>query len=203
MIAKRMTNRICLSGFLFTVLLGCSGGDTTDGNGDGDGDGDGTMPTPASLDLLPMAAGNAWTYDITPIDACPVYGSPFTQVMTGPVEIDGKSAYEIETDFCSAAQRQVATDDGQILENQGTWIVELATPLQEGTNWDGVVGESFTYTSVPTITVPAGTFTDCWERTVVQALGTRNNNTYCPGVGIVKAEAEGFLAELSSYAVAP
>ena len=82
----------------------------------------------------------------------------------------------------------------------GAWLTALGTPVQEGQTWmEG--SDSYTWHSVGTVTVPAGTFDDCWSATL--NVPTSTYALFCRGVGPVRwytkdAQGNGYDAQLSA-----
>ncbi len=67
--------------------------------------------------------------------------------------------------------------------------------------WD-YFNTSYTWESAGSVTMPAGTFNDCW--TARQNVSYTAYQTYCPGVGMVESYSEdlagnGWTAQLASY----
>jgi hypothetical protein len=117
--------------------------------------------------------------------------------------IDGRQAFEL-SNWCSAAgssQLSPGTGDEVFLYYDGSWLPMIALPLMEGHTWD-YFNTSFTWESAGTVTVPAGTFDDCW--TARQNVSYEAFTTYCRGVGTVRSYSSdltgsGWDAVLSSH----
>ena len=70
----------------------------------------------------------------------------------------------------------------------------LAEPVEDGVAWATAIDTSYheyKWESVGTVTVPVGTFDNCWKRVDLQNDGYL---TYCRGVGRVKGGHEGVLS---------
>ena len=65
------------------------------------------------------------------------------------------------------------------------WTRLIDDPPLPARTWVGSPGVTFTSSAVASVTVPAGTFTDCLQ--VARTPGTINA-TFCRGVGLVKQE---------------
>ncbi len=89
----------------------------------------------------------------------------------------------------------------------GYW---LKAPLRQGACWPGRGGEVCVKSLERSVEVPAGTFTDCLETEELrgnEATGMRTLTVFCPHVGMVLLEVEGWAvgtvalerAELESY----
>jgi len=73
----------------------------------------------------------------------------------------------------------------------------LDTPVEEGHRWQDSVGRSLSWHKAGSVTVPAGTYHDCWERRLASA--TENGAvTFCRGVGQVRYSMSSYSAELRS-----
>jgi hypothetical protein len=74
----------------------------------------------------------------------------------------------------------------------------LATPVEEGVGWYAGYGTSWIWSRIDSVTVPAGTFSDCWRK----GWSVDPNvlyEMYCRGVGPVKMRVHGYVElELAS-----
>ena len=151
-------------------------------------------------ELLPLQPGNTWTYTVTAkvdVPAC-IEGVRVVTATGGPTEFEGRQAYTL-TSLCQDQDTRMALDDGEVLEwIPNFWARALPAPVEAGFTWSSGAGR-YTWTDVGSITVPAGTFSDCWERTSADPLV--QTNTYCAGVGMVRADEQGHEAVLTSYVV--
>ena len=174
------------------------GGATNDAGSSGGGGGSGK--------LYPIAVGNTWTYDVAALGSYPscAAGSHSQTVMSGPTTLDGKQAYAI-TNFCSAitGTQPVSPDptsDAVYFYYNDTWLTFVSVPLTDGATWT-YFNSSYTWQRETSVTVPAGTFTDCW--TAKQNVTYTAYLTYCRGVGMVRSYSSdltgsGWDAKLSS-----
>jgi hypothetical protein len=83
---------------------------------------------------------------------------------------------------------------------QGSWLRVIAEPIQVGSSWD-YFNTSYTWQDAGSVTVAAGTFSDCW--TAAQNVRYVAYQTYCRGVGMVRSYSQdlagnGWDAELVS-----
>jgi hypothetical protein len=79
--------------------------------------------------------------------------------------------------------------------------VILDAPVEEGHTWTysfGGAGPQFVWHDAGTVTVPAGTFTNCWARAYVSQSLARF--IYCRGVGLIEVDDTdfGYRAVLTS-----
>jgi hypothetical protein len=141
----------------------------------------------------PLAMGEAWTYDVTVVGDFPecntgTYVSSVSQTET----LDGKNAFLVGS-FCPSLGSYWYANDGDLTYEyaSGQWSVGLDTPLQAGHSWS-VNSQSFTWYAANSITVPAGTFSDCWEAR--ENSSTESYSIFlCRGVGPVHwAYRDGF-----------
>ncbi len=180
---------------------GEGGGGGTDSGGSSSGDGgsgrDGALPgqdgatgDSAAPDdrLMPLALGRTWTYDVASVGGgfC-ANGSHDVKVL-GQKTVDGRNAFEVSS-FCSGVGSAYETVNGDQadVDYQGTWNHFLDVPVQDGHSWP-YFNTGYTWESVPTITVPAGTFTACWK--AHQNVSYTAFGIYCRGVGMVQSYSQ-------------
>jgi hypothetical protein len=169
-----------------------SGGQGGGGGTGGFGGSGGSTGTPGALqaaELLPLANGNSWTYDVT-ITAAGSFCQSGTRSVaaTGPQAYQSKQAFAVD-DVCDQAV-YTATEGGDVYEwNGGFWAKSLPSPVQEGYTWvtDGV--GDYSWKMQGSVTTPAGVFSDCWLRDASDALTA--DKTYCKGVGLVRWDQPG------------
>lgn len=151
----------------------------------------------APLELEPLALGNLWTYTLTvqqPTADCP--NGVGTRELTASVEWEGRTAFELHR-FCDSEVTHLNVTNGEVYQYLGGWYRNVAAPVQEGATWAFAPGYTLRWNSVGAVTVPAGTFSNCWRRSILEYEGSI---TFCPGVGQVKIELPPVLtAELSAY----
>ena len=133
--------------------------------------------------LLPAASGRMWTYQVSAVGGGSVCapGTHSDQIL-GEETIDGRNAFEV-SGWCSAVGTTLIAVDGDKAEAryQGGWIVVLDVPVQDGHTWTSTGPVSYTWRDHGTVTVPAGTFDDCWKRD--QNVSYTAYTIYCRGVG--------------------
>jgi hypothetical protein len=115
--------------------------------------------------------------------------------------VDGRDAFEV-TSFCTQVGSTYETVNGDEVDAdyQGTWLHATDVPVQEGHTWP-YFNTSYTWQAVATITVPAGTFTDCWR--AHQNVTYTAYQVYCRGIGMVESYSQdlagnGWDAKLTS-----
>ncbi|HXK17995.1 MAG TPA: hypothetical protein VNG33_09340 [Polyangiaceae bacterium] len=189
-------------GVVSTGGQGQSGATTTGGVAGAPGSAGGTGGTPVLTPalLFPLAVGNKWTFSGPPLKGCA--SGQFEESFTAYELHGGRMAYE-SVDTCQPnAPVWLSEQDGAIAQFSGTdWAVSLAPPVEEGAEWDSG-GVRFGWHAVPTVTVPAGTFDNCWKRALV-LYPDSFARTYCPGIGPTLDEDSGMRTELTAYVVAP
>lgn len=191
----------------FAALVACSGGGAAISEGPGpvveDG-GEASTPPPdsavpdaafkpdasttpdAAVDdrIDPIALGRTWTYDVTILGTYPLCkpGSNTGRVL-GQKVVSGKPAFQVQS-FCPGAGTSSYAVDGDKVEVYygSAWILSLDSPVAEGHTWtDGVI--TYAWEKVGKLTVPAGTYDDCWKaRPQIGASYT----TFCRGIGPVR-----------------
>lgn len=114
----------------------------------------------------PLEVGRTWTYEVAQFGtypACP--GGMHAGSAVGSSVIGGRQAIEVQSACANAGAAYYAVSGDLVqLYAQGTWITALGTPVQEGQSWsEGSL--MVTWHSAGTVTVPAGTFQDCWSAT--------------------------------------
>jgi hypothetical protein len=144
-------------------------------------------------DLFPLVDGDRRTYRVTR-GTWPDCEGPVTVTFRGPlVEADGTTFYR-STMRCGASSKDYAVSDfardaaGLLVRAAGSeWYRFLTLPPKEGASWaaGGSSGVRYAWSSEPTVSVPGGTFTDCWKRTSYPN-GARFD-VYCPGQGLVRS----------------
>jgi hypothetical protein len=176
---------------------GSSGSSGTGGAAPLDGGSSGVTP----VTLFPLAVGNQWTFQMTvtgPSPSCPA--GPATDTITKMETVGGRTAFRLNDSCLSpSGDYDYSLNAGQIdVEAQGMWYPYLAAPVQDGHSWSD---RSVTYTwrKVPSITVPAGTFSDCWSR--YPSLSVLDVATYCNHVGPVQYVGASGRKELVSYSL--
>jgi hypothetical protein len=168
-----------------------AGGGATAGNG-----ASGAAGAVSPLELDPIAVGNVWAYAV-------VVSSPTADCSSGlgkrevtaALEYQGRSAFETHR-FCDPDATYLNVSDGQIWQYLDGWYRNVAAPVADGATWAFAPGYTLKWSSVGSVTVLAGTFQNCWKRSVVEFEGSI---TFCPGVGQVRIELPNLTAQLSDY----
>ena len=208
-------------------LIGCGSADparpdASDGAGGGGGahegdggplegspdGGDGGSPaavTPA--DLLPLSAGNVWTYTVAELPgettACEL-GIRSSSMASGGTEA-GREAIVYqhwcasETFLISRSGSDIDREDSMTHE----WKAYLLGPITDGAEYElAPPGVTMRWEFVGEVPVPAGTFSGCWA---LSQVGAESRTTYCPGVGAVQvySPSAGVGAVLESYELHP
>jgi hypothetical protein len=122
-----------------------------------------------------------------------------TVSVTGFGQYEGRDSYEV-TDTCYPGEAsQLSIVDSHIEQwGNGAWQVNLSPPLQTGFTWE-FNGRTLQWTDVGSQVVPAGTFDQCWERSVVGEGTPAQQTTYCAGVGPVLGYLVASEVQLVSY----
>ena len=185
------------------LLLACSGSDSSaPGSPSPEAGDDSASPTvdSSSVDnrVFPVALGRTWTYALTALDGgtivCP--GPPTAQV-TGQGEVrDGGAslryrslclAGSIGVDMVGDGDEVYAytfdADGGKLLNN-GVPYVYIDSPIADGHEWTYTTGIKFRWRDAGSMTVKAGSFSECWSRDEVATDGGIYD-VFCRGVGQV------------------
>jgi hypothetical protein len=130
--------------------------------------------------LFPAALGHSWTFEIT---------SNFQNCQgthTGSVIGENGNQFTI-TPICDNnpnATVVVSTQSVDVAENGGT-VHQIAEPVAEGATFTTFNNNTATWHSEGTVTLPAGTFSNCWRTTIGPSF-----TIYCPGAGTVHIHEE-------------
>jgi hypothetical protein len=173
------------------------GGTTTNDAATG---GDASPPPDTRID--PLEVGRTWTYDVKTMGGFPVCtAGTHDSTVTGTTQVDGRTALTV-TSFCGAIGTSNMTVDGDAVDYDynGTWLHVTGLPIQDGTTWS-YFNTSYTWEKVPSIAVPAGTFSDCWK--AHQNVQYTAYQIYCRGIGVVQSYSQdlggnGWDAQLSA-----
>jgi hypothetical protein len=165
--------------------------------------GTGGAITTLATELFPLGMGYSWTTNAPSVDSSCDPAYPDQEVYAVAL-VDGREAW-VMTYPCfaqdPAEDALLAVIDGQIAQFLGSsWQTTLALPVEEGHTWT-IQNEDmwlvFTWHAAGEVTVPAGTFTDCWRREEASEPGY--GVTYCPGVGPVRWAYVSNTTELTAY----
>ena len=183
---------------VLVILAGCWDSDDDDHNGGG------TSSTYMGSDYYPLNVGNRWVYNL---DTVEVVNETYTFTDGTGQRINNWSLVCAEEDaFIAESQHGIEVyglydvQDGQYygisdLDVQPPFIL-LEKEMEVGDSWvmNSVGGDfsfTFTFTGLETVTVPAGTFTDClklefsMDEDLTYYMGVYY---YAKDVGIVKIE---------------
>jgi hypothetical protein len=133
--------------------------------------------------FLPLAEGTVLSYDTR---------SERTGTGIIVLQVRRPRPGVVELDDGGRVERLYVERDGL---RYGTGEYWLKAPLQEGGCWAGRLGEVCIESVDATARVPAGDFTGCVttvERVGSAADGAWRRTVFCPGVGMVLLEAEGW-----------
>jgi hypothetical protein len=95
--------------------------------------------------------------------------------------VDGRHTYQISS-YCTGgptANVSVSTTSADVDEGGGKFVPQLAEPVTEGAQFQSIAGPT-TWHFEGTVSVPAGTFQQCWRTTSGATFVV-----YCPGAGTV------------------
>jgi hypothetical protein len=150
----------------------------------------------------PIEVGRSWTYTITELGTYPLCpGGTHTGTALGSAIVAGKQAIQVQSACANVGSAYyVVTGDLVQVDVGGAWLTALGTPVQDGQTWSEG-SDSYTWHSVGTVTVPAGTFQACWSATLGGQASTYA--IFCRGVGPVRwytrdAQGNGYDAQLSA-----
>jgi hypothetical protein len=163
--------------------------------------------------LYPLEPGATWTYDVTPINGGAMCdpGTHQTAIVSTKV-LDGRDAFEVDS-FCTGIQQtsflsNLSTMSDQVdIHDGAAWALFLAAPMKDGQTWMTPTA-SYTWYFVDKVTVPAGSFSNCWKAQENFIEG-ESYTIYCPGVGPVRAYlaggfvGSGFDAKLTKTSLLP
>jgi hypothetical protein len=185
------------------LLVGCGDDEGVFGGG-GDGGGD-TSSSPSSNAastsqsttadssssgsggdnrIDPIELGRSWTYDVEEIGTfayCP--SGSHTGETIAQTEKNGKPAFDV-TSLCQNLPSSLYAVEGDVVfvDYLDTWVLALDAPVEEGHTWSNGAS-TFTWHDEGPVTVPAGTFDDCWRAT--QNVAYEAYTIFCRGVGPV------------------
>jgi hypothetical protein len=150
----------------------------------------------------PINLGASWSYIVSIVGTYPIckVGRQTAAVLSQKT-VSGKAAFQVQS-FCPGAGTNSYSVDGDRVEVYygGAWVLSLDAPVVQGHTWtDGLF--TYIWNRVGTATVPAGTFTDCWD---AKHQGGVNYTRFCRGVGAVQwhyvdGMGNGYDAVLATY----
>lgn len=165
-------------------------------------------PPPTVEQLMPLAVGDVWNYRTTILpgttSTMPCPAGMHATTITGTAMFMGESAFTA-THFCAPTVTRYYVESAKGLEvDVGTgWSLVLPRPITDDETFMAA-SSTEVIAHVADVTVPAGTFSNCWATQYLTATGPMA--TYCAGVGLVSLEYDapsggGYLVELTSYTV--
>jgi len=161
------------------------------------------VPNPDTR-IDPISPGRTWAYDVNVFGAFPACSAGrHSATVRKEARVEGRNAYKVES-FCPGlgASYYAVAGDRVELDYRDSWVLLLDAPVEEGHSWTNGVG-IFTWHKEGPVTVPAGTFSDCWRAT--ETASFTSYTLFCRGVGPVHwyrkdASGNGFEAQLASKA---
>jgi len=172
---------------IIVLIIGCGGDDVTN--------------------YFPLTVGNEWNYDMTMTMTDP--DTTITETGTVELEITAETTLDNDTEVFEMimimTENTTTFADTSYIEETEDYLLQysnkaatvpndtmLALPLETGKTWDDyeVMGQK-------NVTVPAGTFNDCWE-----IRGVDEDTMYmyvAPNVGMVKMSQKGTEPDTTSY----
>lgn len=169
---------------------GSDGGTKSDGSAGDGGTSSDASSTDASTDggkdlrIDPIEVGRAWTYDVTVLGFYPACATgTFVSTALGSAPKDGKTAITVQSLCKNAGTFDYAVEGDRVFSYVAGWRLSLDAPVAEGHTWsDGL--RTYKWESKGSVTVPAGTYADCWSATVVASYSSYT--VFCRGIGPVK-----------------
>ena len=132
----------------------------------------------------PIALDRSWTYDVQIFGSYPgcSAGKQSGKVLEAGT-YEGRSAFRIQS-LCPGFGSSWYAVEGDVVEIfYKKWLRVVDAPVSEGHTWSNGV-TSVTWHALGTVTVPAGTFTDCFKAD--QAAGYASYTVFCRGIGPVQ-----------------
>lgn len=163
---------------------GDAGAADTSTSSDGAAHVDGGDGATADDRIDPLAVGRSWTYSVTQIGNYPLCpAGTHDGTVNGESTKDGKHAFEVRS-LCANGGTFFYSVAGDVVQfdAQGTWVLALDAPVQEGHSWTNGV-TTYTWHAAGTVTVPAGTFDRCFQ---AKDDNSESYTTFCRGVGPIK-----------------
>jgi len=148
-------------------------------------------------DYYPFAVGNKWNYRHTKITPTDTFINSVDMEITGTTIMGGKevwvraetwpidtTTYE-QTTYIEETENYIITY--LIMEGETLTDTLVSFPLEERKTWGNYVA-----TAPETVTVPAGTYTDCWKITANLGYGYGAYWYLASNVGVVKSVFGGY-----------
>lgn len=175
---------------IIVLIIGCGGDDGTN--------------------YFPLTVGDEWNYDMTRTTIIVIDTlTSDTTVTTGTVDMDitAETTLDNGTEVFEMTMTMTDTTITFYVEETEDYLLQysnkaatvpsdtmLALPLELGKTW-----ADYEVTAQANITVPAGTFNDCWE---IRGLYGEEDSTcmyVAPDVGMVKMSQKGAETDTTSY----
>jgi hypothetical protein len=156
------------------------------------------LASPPIAPLWPIKIGSTWSYA-----ASGYCSGTVDRTVVSANAVDGRAAFQI--DDSSAACTTVAESyslpggDQVDIDILGTWSTLIDPVLQEGHSWAYYGSTMLTWHRETSVTVPAGTFTDCW--TANSSDPSIPSDTYCRGVGPVQSHSSSLDLQLTAWSL--
>ena len=151
---------------------------------DGGAHADGSDGAAADDRIDPLVVGRTWTYAVTQIGSYPLCpaGMHDGAVVAESIK-DGKHAFEVRS-LCANAGTFFYSVTGDVVQfdAQGTWVLALDAPVQDGHSWTNGL-TTYTWKTAGTVTVPAGSFDRCFQ---AKDDASESFTVFCRGVGPIK-----------------
>lgn len=134
--------------------------------------------------LLEGATKHADRNDVTVLGFYPACATgTFVSTALGSAPKDGKTAITVQSLCKNAGTFDYAVEGDRVFSYVAGWRLSLDAPVAEGHTWsDGL--RTYKWESKGSVTVPAGTYADCWSATVVASYSSYT--VFCRGIGPVK-----------------
>lgn len=153
----------------------------------------------AEDDYFPLKVGNEWTYEVTNGGTFCGSGEVVSKVRES-FDKGGVTHFKVDPicKYYGPGAQIIWEENDKIYTYIATSAVSniLSLPPEQDKTWSINSAVSATWHKVESITVPAGTFTNCWE--------VRQNKwgaaIYCPNIGAVRGNGDnGYKYELKSW----
>lgn len=139
-----------------------------------------TAPPPDAID--PIALDRTWTYRVEIFGSYPgcSAGTHSGKVIRAG-KYQGRDAFEVQS-FCSGFGSSWYSVAGDVVDiYYKAWLRVLDAPVKEGHTWSNGAA-MVTWRDVGSVTVPAGTFENCFRA----EISASSHTTFCRGVGPVR-----------------
>jgi hypothetical protein len=139
---------------------------------------------PIDTRLDPIEVGRAWTYNVEVLGIYPSCENGLgTATTVSKSSKDGKTAFKVQSLCKDSGTFEYAVENDRVFYyHLGGWRLATDEPVKVGHTWsDGTY--DYVWEDAGTMTVAAGTFTNCW--TARRVLPYDSFTTFCRGVGPV------------------